>query len=135
MRGYAAPRTLLEAGDREEVVRQVMRLTMQAPEAEIDDMQANPAWSYLTSLAHTCPYDMMIWTRPYAPQELAALQTPTLLLIGDATLPWLKAASETIAGVLPDSRIAILPGQDHMATLAAPDMVAREIITFLRPSN
>jgi len=125
--------SLLAADQRDEVVRMVMRLTMQAPEAEIDAMQANPMWSYLTGLAHTCPYDMAIWAHPYAPHDLAAVHIPTLFLIGEVTLPWIKTSSETIAALLPKSRVAIMPGQDHMATVAAPQLVASEVLNFLRP--
>jgi pimeloyl-ACP methyl ester carboxylesterase len=124
---------LLAAGNRDDVIRLTMHLTMQAPEAEIDAMQANPMWSYLTALAHTAPYDMAIWAHPYAPHDLAAVHIPTLFLIGEVTLPWLKSASETIAALLPNSHITIIPGQDHMATIGAPDLVAREVINFLHP--
>lgn len=128
-------RSLLAAGDRDGVIRLTMRLTMQSPDAEIDAMQANPMWSYLTALAHTAPYDMAIWAQPYVPADLAAVRIPTLFLIGEVTLPWIKAASETLAPHLPNGRIALMPGQDHMATIGAPGMVAHEILTFLHPAH
>ena len=124
-------RALLVAGNRDDVIRLAMHLTMQAPEVEINAMQANPMWSYLTALAHTAPYDMAIWAQPYVPEDLAAVHIPTLFLIGEVTLPWLKSASETIAALLPNSRIAIMPGQDHMATIGAPQLVASEALNFL----
>jgi pimeloyl-ACP methyl ester carboxylesterase len=127
-------RSLLAAGRRDDVVRLTMRLTMQEPDADIDAMQSDPMWPYLTALAHTCPYDMAIWAHPYAPQDLAQIQSPALFLIGELTLPWVKAASETIAALLPNSRIAVMPGQGHLATIAAPDLIATEILRFLSPT-
>jgi pimeloyl-ACP methyl ester carboxylesterase len=37
-----------------------------------------------------------------------------------------------LASVMPDTRIVELPGQAHIAHVAAPDLLARELIRFLR---
>ncbi len=40
-----------------------------------------------------------------------------------------------LADPLPDSRIALLPGQDHIAILFAPELVAREVLAFVRAAG
>jgi pimeloyl-ACP methyl ester carboxylesterase len=37
-----------------------------------------------------------------------------------------------VAAALPDARIAVLEGQGHAADIAAPELVAEQLLAFLR---
>ena len=56
---------------------------------------------------------------------------PALLLVGSETSPYYKKAAATVATVLSDVRTVKLPGQEHGAHTAAPDLLAGKILRFL----
>jgi pimeloyl-ACP methyl ester carboxylesterase len=62
------------------------------------------------------------------------MHIPTLLVSGEDSPPILKRATDTIAAALPDSRIAVLPGQQHLAMYSAPDLLSKTILDFLMDS-
>jgi pimeloyl-ACP methyl ester carboxylesterase len=46
-------------------------------------------------------------------QRFASVETPTLILYGGATEPWIAAAAHAITAVLPNATSDVLPGQTH----------------------
>jgi 3-oxoadipate enol-lactonase len=67
--------------------------------------------------------------------DLARITAPTLVLVSadDRLIP--PAHTLSLAREIPDARTAILPGLGHVATLQAPEAVAREVIAFLKARN
>lgn len=59
------------------------------------------------------------------------LAVPTLLLLGEHIPPSLKKPTATLRAALPNSRIAVLPGQQHIAHYTAPELFAAEVVRFL----
>ncbi len=126
---------LVAAGDRDAVLRTFLREGPAVPEAEIDRMQAgdgaNDGWAMMASQARVLPHDARIATTyTLEPWRVRAIKTPTLLLLGGESLPWVQTDIGVLAATLPQSQIAILPGQDHLANVTAPDLLAREITQF-----
>jgi pimeloyl-ACP methyl ester carboxylesterase len=60
----------------------------------------------------------------------AALEVPTLLLVGELSDPEVAAVSHRIASALPDARVATLPGQGHGAMFTAPALLAAAVEDF-----
>ena len=56
---------------------------------------------------------------------------PALLLLGGDSPASEKAATEALDAALPDSRIAVMPGQAHIAHGTAPDVFGREVVRSL----
>jgi pimeloyl-ACP methyl ester carboxylesterase len=54
-----------------------------------------------------------------------------LLLLGSESPQWAREGSEVVQSVLPDSRVAVLEGQGHIAIMTAPELVADEVARFL----
>jgi pimeloyl-ACP methyl ester carboxylesterase len=66
------------------------------------------------------------------PERLRELTVPALLLLGETSPDWAPdEGTERIRAVLPNARVAMLPGQGHMATVTAPELVADELARFL----
>ncbi len=129
---------LLASGDRDAVLRTFLREGPGILDTIIDLMQGNDGtdegWAVMAAQAHTAPHDARIagtYTRDAA--RLRKITTPTLLLLGGASQPWVQADVETLAATLPNNRIAILPGQEHLANVTAPALLAREIMHFALP--
>jgi pimeloyl-ACP methyl ester carboxylesterase len=59
------------------------------------------------------------------------LRTPTLFLLGEESPPFLKAATGAIHSALPNSRVAVLAGQQHIAMYTAPDLFLQNVSAFL----
>jgi hypothetical protein len=51
----------------------------------------------------------------------ASVSTPTIVVDGSASLPWMHAAAEAFAGALPDARRHAIEGQQHDV---APELLA-----------
>jgi pimeloyl-ACP methyl ester carboxylesterase len=127
----------LAAGDRDAVLRTFLREGPAIPEPEIDRMQAGDGWdggwAMLTAQAPALPHDARIATMyTLEPSRLRAIRTPTLLLLGSESPPWVQTDIGTLAATLPHSQIAILPGQEHLANVTAPDLLAREVVSFVQ---
>jgi pimeloyl-ACP methyl ester carboxylesterase len=59
------------------------------------------------------------------------LHTPTLLLTGADSLDFIQKATQAVDAALPNSRIAVMPGQQHIAMYTAPELFLNEVLRFL----
>jgi hypothetical protein len=57
---------------------------------------------------------------------------PTLLLTGSISDDPFAADTGTVAATLPDARAVVLEGQQHVADILTPALVAAHLLTFLR---
>lgn len=103
---------------------------MSAP--ELDAFRRLPMWQARIPLASTIPREFAIdRTRPFNPERFAGLETPVLLMVGGDSPPYFRQAIELLHATLPDNRIAVLPGQRHVAMDTAPELFVREALNFL----
>jgi pimeloyl-ACP methyl ester carboxylesterase len=68
----------------------------------------------------------------FDPATAANMTVPTLMLVGGDSQACLKADYETVAAALPDVRVAILDGQQHIAMDLIPEVFAEHVVAFLR---
>ncbi len=123
---------LLDAGDREGVVVTFLREVVKMPSSELALFQAQPAWSARVAAAHTIPREIRAHERyRFEPERFKDMSTPTLLLLGGESPPFMKASVEAVNAALPNSRISVMPGQQHIAMSTAPELFLREVIGFL----
>lgn len=61
----------------------------------------------------------------------AAIDVPTLLLVGTTTSEYHRAGVDALAATMPQAEIAELPGQGHGALASAPAMVTNRMRSFL----
>jgi len=122
---------LLDAGDREWVLTTFIHEVVGMPPHEFAPFRSSPAWPVRLAAAHTLPREMRATERyTLDAQRLKALHTPTLILLGGDSSHFFKAAAEAVDAALPNSRIAVLPGQRHIAMDTAPDLFLHEVLTF-----
>jgi pimeloyl-ACP methyl ester carboxylesterase len=76
----------------------------------------------VTAMVHEVPG----WT----PDELSSLRAPVLLVFGDRDF-WPLADVAELYGLLPDARLAVLPGTTHMDVTRRPDQLLALIMPFL----
>jgi len=123
---------LIEGGDRDGAVAVFLREVAGMPPPHVDRMRAESDWPRRVAAAHTLPREAR-GAEGYAldPASLRGLRTRVLLLLGDESPPFFKAAIETLDGALPDSRVVVMPGQGHVAMHTAPELFAGLVVRFL----
>jgi pimeloyl-ACP methyl ester carboxylesterase len=123
---------LLEAGDLEGVLITFAREIAQVPEEAIDAMRSMPEWQASVAAAPTIVREVRaVRSYVFDPARFGELSTPTVLLLGSESPPYLTSATEAVATALPRSRVVTLAGQGHLAMDTAPDLFLREVIGFL----
>lgn len=138
--GFEAPaeplarmRRQLDSGDREGLLGTFLVDLAGLTPAELEVMRSVPAWHARVAAAHTIlrELDAIATSQPFAAERFSQLQTPTLLLLGGNSSTAYAGTVEQIHSILPDSRIIVLPGQQHIAMNTAPELFVREVLAFL----
>lgn len=127
----------LAKGDREGLLETFYRDVVHMPPSELALMRSLPAWQGRLAAAHTIPREERLYVKGapeqlrFRPEPFAAVRVPTLLLLGGDSPPFFKAAIDVVHAALADSRIAVMPGQQHTAMNTAPELFLREVTAFL----
>lgn len=70
---------------------------------------------------------------PLQPEAFADIEAPTLFLTGESTPPDapFRAYIEPLRQIMPRFAVQEIPGQEHLANFAAPNVVAESVLAFL----
>ncbi len=124
--------SLLDAGDREATWTTFMLEIAGLSPDEVSQFKSSPLWPARLASTHTLVREIRaLEDYAFDPERFNARHVPTLLLLGGESSDAEKAATEALDRILPDSRIALLPGQEHVAMYTAPRLFAREVLAFL----
>jgi pimeloyl-ACP methyl ester carboxylesterase len=123
---------LLAAGERDELLAVFLHEVAGLPSDQIALMRSLPAWEGRLAAAHAIPREERV-NREYAfdPERFRELRVPTLLLQGGDSPAAFMQAAEALRSVLPDSRIAVMPGQRHAAMDTGTELFTTEVLRFL----
>lgn len=103
------------------------------PEAELAALRAQPSWPARVAAAPTITRELRaIPEAAFDTEQAARISVPTLLLTGSVSRDPFAADVGTVAAALPDARIVVLEGQQHVADILAPEVVAGHLAAFLR---
>lgn len=121
-------------GQAEAAVETFVREVLMAPEAALNTLRLQPSWPTRVAAAHTLTREIRaaVEDATFDPVQAARIAMPTLLLIGEVSTDLSKADVETVAAALPNARIEVLGGQQHLADVLAPEVIAEHLIAFLR---
>lgn len=98
----------------------------------LEQLRASPVWAGRVAAAHTIPRELRAEESHHPdPETLSSRSIPVLLLLGSESPEWAKKGTEAVHSVLPNSRVAVLEGEGHIAILTAPQLVADEVARFL----
>jgi pimeloyl-ACP methyl ester carboxylesterase len=123
---------LLEAGDREGIISTFAREIVRMTEDDLARFKGMPAWPERVKAAHTIPRELRtMGNYEFVPERFRNLDTPTLLLQGGDSPDSFTKGIEVLDATLPNSQVAVLPGQQHIAMDTAPELFAREVLGFL----
>jgi pimeloyl-ACP methyl ester carboxylesterase len=127
----AGLRAELATGDTERAVLFFMR---DMPADWREGARRGPAWPTMCALAPSLEPDLesIAWTQsgPSRRELLAGVTAPTLVLVGERTLPMFPPAADSLTAALPDARQARVAAAEHRWELPA---MADALSAFLLP--
>ena len=124
--------TLLDAGDRVSAVTAFLLEVVRTPSHELELLKASPVFPAMVAAAHTVLRESRAEEEyRFEPERFEHLTVPTLLLVGGDSPQFARTTVEAWYAALLNSRITVLPGQQHIAMDTAPDLFAREVLAFL----
>jgi pimeloyl-ACP methyl ester carboxylesterase len=108
------------ANQRADAVRMFMKL-VGVPGFFVALMRFMPAWSKLTGIAHTLPYDITLVKdfevgQPLPRGRWTSATMPTLVADGGKSPKWMRNAMRQLADVLPRASYRTLDKQTHMVS-------------------
>ncbi len=123
----------LDSGDREGVLSTFFLEAAGLTPSELKLMRSVPAWQGRVAAAHTILRELksIETLPPFDPERFSRLEVPTLLLLGGDSIAEYKETIEQIHNILPNSRITVMPGQQHVAMNTAPELFVKEVLDFL----
>jgi pimeloyl-ACP methyl ester carboxylesterase len=124
----------IAAGDREGTLMAFYQEIVGLLPQEIEALKASPTYPARLAAAHTLPRELkadVAYT--FEPSRFRALKVPTLLLEGGDSRDFEKAGNAAVAAALPDCRVTVLPGQQHIAMYTAPELFLQAVLGFLLP--
>ena len=123
---------LVASGDREAALELFWRQVVKVTEEDIQAIRAQPTWPSRLATVHTITREFRaFFDDTFDPRRAARITVPVLLLVGTDTPDELRDDPETVAAALPDARIAVLEGQQHIADVLAPELFAERVLEFL----
>jgi pimeloyl-ACP methyl ester carboxylesterase len=118
----------LAEGRRGDAVGLFMML-LGVPAEQLEEMRQYPMWPMWEAIAPTIAYDAAALGEEAAvPVERAArLQTPALVIAGEASYPFMLVTAEALAGAIPNGQHRVLEGQTHEV---AAEAIAPVLVEF-----
>ncbi len=105
---------LVSAGRRGDAVEFFMAKVVGLPAEFVAEARQSPWWPAQEALAHTLAYDATIMGDYSLPTDrIATIKIPTLVIDGGASFPFMHAAADAIAKILPNGQCRTLEGQSH----------------------
>lgn len=124
---------LLREGDRDGVVRTMMRELIGMSDTDVEALRNSPGWKGRVAVAHTLPRELRaVDNYRFDNERFRSLNIPPLLLLGEKSPPVFSTAIKMLASALPNSRTVVLAGQQHIAIDTAPKLFAQEVLSFLK---
>jgi pimeloyl-ACP methyl ester carboxylesterase len=126
-------RERIAAGDPEGVLVTYLREVHRMPEQEITALRASPAWEPRLATVLTLPREVRVEdSYRFLSDRFEAFTTPTLVLSGGASTPFLQEAAGSVGAALPNVRVEPVMGHQHLAIDKAPEHFVDKVIRFVK---
>lgn len=102
------------------------------PPAMLEQMKSSPKWAGISKMDFTLAYDYEVLGTGDVPDAVRTLAIPTLVMVGEKSMPFMHASADRMAEVIPNAQRKTLAGQAHAA---APELVAPVLSEFFREAG
>jgi len=124
--------TFVDRGKLESALEMFFREVVRMPEKEFIVYRQLPMWKTRVALAPTIARELAaVQAYEFHPHRFEKLKTPVVLLLGGDSPKSVHQATQWIAEALPESRVVVLPDQQHIAMDTNPELFVSEVLSFL----
>jgi pimeloyl-ACP methyl ester carboxylesterase len=125
-------KALVEQDELEKAMEVCLREVAEIPNHDMDIYRQSPLWVARIPLARTIPRELETdLSYSFQADRFVNMQTPTALFLGGDSPDLYRQGVERLDGALPNSQVIILPGQQHIAHHANPELLAAAVRKFL----
>ena len=126
-------RSALAAGATDEAVATLLQDVTAIPGPTVERLRGSPFWQLVSANARGFVPELEAGRRfALDAQAVRTLTTPTLLLAGTESPPFLRPVTDRLASILPDARVREIEGQGHGAMSSVPAQFAALVADFAR---
>lgn len=123
---------LIDAGESDAALQAFFREIVRMPESELDAYRANPVWPARVAAVGTALRELDGEASPAASLEaLGRVEQPVLQVLGGASAPIFRDATEALDARLANGRVIVIDGARHAAHHTHVDALAGAIRAFL----
>ncbi len=123
---------VIDKGRAEDVATAFLSGGLGGSPENIERLKRSHIWSTMVSLAPTIPPELeAMASYEFEVSRFQGIDIPVLLLLGGESPARFRIVSDALAAVLPNSRFAELPKQQHFANVLAPELFLSEVESFL----
>jgi pimeloyl-ACP methyl ester carboxylesterase len=123
---------LIDAGEGDAALQAFFREIVRMPESELDAYRANPVWPARVAAVGTALRELDGEASPAASLEaLGRVEQPILQVLGGASAPIFRDATEALDARLATGRVIVIDGARHAAHHTHVDALAGAIRAFL----
>ncbi|MEZ5478160.1 MAG: alpha/beta hydrolase [Thiolinea sp.] len=126
--------TALKAGDAEQAARKLTEAVFELPEGSFETQIAPEFQTIILTNARTVPLQMTPAAEDdfqFSCANLANIKAPVLVVKGEKTNAYWTQISEKAASCIPDAKLEILSGTNHVGPAAKHEDFAQMILTFI----
>ncbi len=132
VRGAQLLRGVLEKASAADAVLAFFRAGPGGSDEELERLEESTAWPSIVAQARSIPDELdAIGHYAFKAEHFEELELPVLFLVGERSPEPLRAVTDALLPVLSNARARELPGQQHMANILAPDLLASVATEFL----
>jgi pimeloyl-ACP methyl ester carboxylesterase len=128
-------REQLAGGDPDEALATFLREIVGMTAEDLARYRADPVWPRRAAAAHTIVRELDAEASPQASLDaLGGVRQPVLQVLGGASRPPFRIATEALDERLPDGRVIVIDGAKHAAHHTHPDQFVDAVEAFLERS-
>ncbi len=110
-----------------------MREVAEVSDAEIRAIRAQPSWPMRVGAVHTISREIRaFYADGFDPEQARRISMPVLVVAGSESPDGVRDDPETVVSALPDARLVVIEGQQHLADVLVPEIFAQHLVAFLR---
>ena len=129
----AAVQALVDKGDPEGALETFYLNVVRSPKEEIALLRTMPDWPDRVASVHTVARETsMVRSYLLKPERFKDVPVETLLIVGGASPPNIKAAIGRVGNALRNTKTVTLEGQQNQAIATAPELFAKTLLDFLK---
>ena len=123
---------LIDNNENEATLEVMLKEVVKMPDYEFEKYRKLPAYKRRIENAPTIPREVIVELNyKFIAEKFDGLNIPILLLLGGDSPPVFRVATELLNETLPNSKVVIMPDQQHIAMDTNTELFVNEVSKFL----